>query len=209
MKAKPFAILGIVAPLLFWITYVIMANRRQEYSSMTKAVSELGSLDAPNMWWWNIFGYMIPGLFIALFSIGLYKNIAQDKAGRLPLYGLALSGVFMMISGIFPGDFEQKTSSTMILHSVGSFGSYLCFLLAAFTYPRLLKADPYWKNTIWPGLIITLLTILFGNWPFVFPDFPAVGQRIVFMMYFLWIIYYAVLLLNKSLQNKPLNFLKI
>jgi hypothetical membrane protein len=56
MNNKSYAIIGFLAPTIFWLTYFVMANQRTEYSFLTKAISELGSVDAPNKWTWNIFG---------------------------------------------------------------------------------------------------------------------------------------------------------
>ena len=39
-----------------------------------QTVSELGSLDAPDKWVWNILGYMLVGLMIAVYSFGLFKD---------------------------------------------------------------------------------------------------------------------------------------
>jgi hypothetical membrane protein len=168
-----------------------MSNLRPGYSFLTKAISELGSLDAPDKWTWNILGYIIPGILISIFSFGLYKNIAPPGASKMPLIGTATSGVFMSISGVFPGDFDNKQSSIMLLHTIGSVGSYLFFLIGAFNYPKQMKKSKYWKKAIKPTLIFTWMTIIFGSWVFVFPRYPAVGQRIVFMFYFLWITYTA------------------
>ncbi|MBT8219939.1 MAG: DUF998 domain-containing protein [Bacteroidia bacterium] len=191
MTNKQYSIIGILAVVVFWSAYFIMANLRPEYSYLTKAISELGSIDAPNKWYWNIAGYITPGILIAIFGYGLYKGLATENSSKLPLYGIILSGLFMSFSGIFPGDFDNKNSTTMLLHTIGSFGSYAFFLLGAFTYPKLMKTSTYWKKVIKPTLIFTWLTIIFGGWVFVFPNTPAVGQRIVFSFYFIWIIFTA------------------
>jgi hypothetical protein len=106
----------------------------------------------------------------------------------------------MAFSGIFPGDFENKKSLTMLLHTIGSFGSCIFFLIGAFTYPKQMKKSVYWKNAIRPTLVFTWLTIVFGSWGFIFPNMPAVGQRIVFAFYFLWIIFtaYKLYLYNEN-----------
>jgi hypothetical membrane protein len=196
MKNKRFGIIGLSAPLILGLTYMIMSAQRPEYSFLTKAISELGSLDAPNKWYFNVFGYILPGVLISIFSIGLYRSMAQKTSSRMPLIGIFLSGLFMAISGIFPGDFDDRTSSTMILHTVGSFGSYIFFLIGAFTYPKLMRESNYWKSVILLSLTLTWLTIIFGAWPFVFTDIPGVGQRIVFSLYFLWIALHAFKLYN-------------
>ncbi len=192
MKNKQYAIAGLLAPVILWVTYFIMANQRPEYSFLYKAISELGSMDAPDKWLWNIFGYIIPGLLISVYSIGLYKSIATEKASKLPLIGIFLSGFFMAFSGIFPADMDIRSSTTTILHMVGSFGSYLFFLIGAFTYPKVMKKNAYWKSSTLPLLIFVWATIIFGSWSWIFPDMPSVGQRIVFFFYFAWIAYTAI-----------------
>jgi len=198
MTHKQYATMGFLAPLIFWLTYLILANQRTDYSFLTKAVSELGSMNAPNKWIWNGLGYIATGLLISLFSFGFYKSIASGKSSKFPLVGMVLSGLFMTISGVFPGDFDNKQSLTMLLHTVGSFGSYIFFLVGAFTYPKLMQKTAYWKKAIRPTLFFTWLTIIFGAWAFVFPNMPAVGQRIVFGLYFSWIIFSAYKLYNQT-----------
>ena len=176
---------------------------RPEYSMFTKAISELGSVDAPSKWVWNILGYILPGLLLAVYGIGLYKYIAVGQGSKLPLYGIVLSGVLMAISGFFPGDFDNRESTTMLLHTIGSFGSYIFFLLGAFSYPELMRKSVYWSKAARPTLIFTYLTIVFGMWVFLFPRIPAFGQRLVFLFYFLWILYTAIMLYRqpKSLDR--------
>ncbi len=198
MTNKQYAILGFFAVILFWVTYFIMSNQRPEYSFMTKAISELGSLDAPNKWVWNICGYVIPGVLIAVFGFGLYKNIVREKASKLPLIGIVFSGLFMSLSGVFPGDLDNRESLTMLLHRIGSIGCYVFFLLGAFTYPKQMKKTNYWRRAIKPSLLFTWLTIVFGNWAFVVPEMPGVGQRIVFALYFMWILFAAYRLYRQN-----------
>ncbi|PHS67912.1 MAG: hypothetical protein COB12_01455 [Flavobacterium sp.] len=205
MTNKTYGIIGIAIPTLFFTTYIIMSSIRPEYSMFTKAISELGSIDAPNKWVWNCLGYVFTGILIAIYGTGLYKNIAVENSSKLPLYGILLSGIFMAISGIFPGDFDNKESITMLLHTLGSFGSYIFFLVGAFTYPKLMGKSDYWKSAKKPTLILTYLTIIFGAWVFVFPNIPALGQRIVFFFYFLWILFTAIKLYNKPKESKVAN----
>lgn len=201
MSNRHFAIVGFLAPTFFWVTYFIIASLRPEYSFLYKAVSELGSMDAPNKWVWNTFGYLLPGLFIALFSLGLRRAFGKPNSSRFPFITMSLSGILMALAGIFPGDFDNRQSVTMLLHSIGSFGSYVFFLLSAFTIPKQMQKKAYWATAVKPTLAFTWMTILFGSWPFVFPQFPAVGQRFVFFFYFLWVITLAYKLYYYSSAN--------
>lgn len=202
MNNKAYGIIGIATPIFFLTTYLIMSTIRPEYSMFTKAISELGSVDAPNKWLWNFFGYILTGVLIAIYAVGLYKNVAVVKSSNLPLYGILLSGIFMVISGIFPADMDDRQSTTTLLHTVGSIGSYIFFLIGAFTYPKLMKKSDYWTTAKKTTLIFTYLTIVFGAWFLVFPNIPALGQRIVFFFYFLWIFYTAIKLFNQP-KKKP------
>lgn len=201
MTNKHYALLGLLSPLMLLTTYFIMANNRPEYSFKYKAISELGSVDAPNLWLWNVLGYIIPGLLISIFAIGLHQSVLQGKGNKLPFYGLFMSGILMSISGIFPADMDNRGSLTTVVHTIGSFGSYISFLIAAFSYPKQWKNDNHWTKAIKPTLLFTWLTILFGAWPMVFPDMPSVGQRLVFVFYFLWIILTAYMLYRHSDQK--------
>lgn len=205
MTNKSYGIIGIVTPIMFLATYIIMSSIRPEYSMFTKVISELGSVDAPNKWLWNSFGYILTGILIAIYSFGLYRNVAIRKSSKLPLYGILFSGVFMAISGIFPADMDDRQSTTTLLHTVGSFGSYIFFLIGAFTYPKMMKKSDYWKSTKKPTLIFTFLTIIFGSWFFVFPNIPALGQRFVFFFYFAWIFYTAIKLYKLPKKSPVAN----
>ena len=79
LTRKQIGLIATVTPVWFLVIYLVMSSRRPEYSHLTKAISELGSLDAPNMWAWNILGYILPGLAIALLAIGLKRDDATLK----------------------------------------------------------------------------------------------------------------------------------
>lgn len=200
MTQKQFALLGMLAPVLFWTVYSILSALRPEYSFMTKAVSELGSWDAPYLWTWNFLGFMGTGALIMVYSWGLFKALNPQNSNRLPMIGLMLSGFFMIIAGVFPIDMENRNSLSSLLHTIGSFGSYIFFLIGAFTFPKLMRQSVYWKEAVMSILILTWLSIVFGAWAFVFPSMPGVGQRIVFGFYFLWI-FYTAFKMYKQNQN--------
>ncbi|MEZ4941427.1 MAG: DUF998 domain-containing protein [Saprospiraceae bacterium] len=190
MNQKPHALAGIAAPLLFVSAYLLAAAARPEFNHFTRAVSELGSVHAPNAVFWNVLGFICPGLLVAFFAIGLHQAVGQGNAGQLPFYALFLSGSLMVVAGLFPGDFEHRGSFTTIMHAIGTFGSFIAFLVAAFTYPLFLRKSDFWEKTIVPSLTLTWLCILSG---FLRTGMaPGIGQRVGFAFYFLWIAFMAV-----------------
>lgn len=190
MNQKSHALAGIAAPMLFVSAYLFATAARPEFNHFTKAVSELGAIHAPNAVFWNVLGFICPGLMIAFFAVGFHQAVAQADEGRLPFYALLLSGILMAVAGLFPGDFEHSTSFTTVMHAVGSFGSFIAFLVAAFTYPLYLRKSDFWEKTIVPSLTFTWLCILSG---FLRTGIaPGISQRVGFAFYFLWIAFMAI-----------------
>ncbi|MEQ9412439.1 MAG: DUF998 domain-containing protein, partial [Cyclobacteriaceae bacterium] len=101
MKQRQYAMIGLFIPILFWVTYLIMSSMRPEFSFKTKAISELGTVEAPHKWFWNFFGYILTGLLISTYSFGLFKTISPRAGNKLPVIGFVLSGLLMSLSGIF------------------------------------------------------------------------------------------------------------
>lgn len=205
MTNRKYAILGLSSTVLLWTTYFIMANQRPEYSFLYKLVSELGTLDAPNKWTWNIFGYIIPGILISIYSIGLYKSMASTKSSKLSLIGLFFMGFFLTFSGVFPGDLDNRSSTTTILHMLGSYGSYLFFLVGTFSFSKLMKHNSYWKSSNVTLQIFVWITIFSGTWSWFFPNIPSVGQRINFFFVFAWISYTAIKLYKLPEKSTPIE----
>lgn len=179
-------VIAIATPLWFLVIYLVMSGMRPEYSHLTKAISELGSLDAPNKWVWNTLGYMLPGAAVALLGIAMRKEPPfRSSAAQLPVLALALSGLFIVLSGIFPGDFENRTSITMILHAVASVGSFIAFLVAGFWMPWLFRKHEQWSWIAWPSLVLVIGSIVTGF--LRAGSTPGLGQRLGFACFFLWV----------------------
>src|SRR5690606_2664688 len=118
MNSKTNGLIGIGAVALGTLTVIIMAAIRTDgYNHFHKAVSELGSLDAPNKWIFNILGFVIPGILISIFSFNLLKEFRSYPIKSYPFYFLFVSGLFLSIAGIFPADLENRKSMTTIIHT--------------------------------------------------------------------------------------------
>ena len=130
-------------PVWFLAVYLTMSAVRPEYSHLTKAISELGSWDAPKS-----LGVERSGLYPAgprgePLRRGPFCELSPKA--RISSAALVLSGLLMALSGAFPGDFENRQSPSMLMHLVGSLGSYIAFLVAGFGLPRVMRASPAWE----------------------------------------------------------------
>ena len=207
MNNKKYALLGWLSGLVFWISYFVMSSIRADYFHKYKAVSELGSIGAPNAIFWNVIGFMCVGVLIALFSIGLHKSVSLSGAGKgkAAFFFLLGSGLCWVFAGIFPGDFEDKTSLTMTLHAVGSLGSGLLFVLAAYSYIPQMRSSVHWRSAVVPSTTLVILFILSGF--LRAGSAPALGQKIGFAIYFVWVAFMAFKLYlssaNQQLEPTP------
>ena len=178
-------ILAMVVPVWFAAVYFILAGLRPEYSHLTKAISELGSVDAPRAWVWNLFGYILPGAIVSMLGYGIGKHFASEAGIRTPSWALIASGLLMALSGIFQGDFENRTSFTMLMHAVGSLGSFVAFLVCGFSLPRIWRRYDEWRPLTWLTLALVLGSIITGF--LRVGEAPGLGQRLGFVCFFLWI----------------------
>ena len=203
MTNRNYAVLGSLSGITFWVTYLIMSSIRTEYTHFHKAVSELGSVDASNAIIWNLIGFILVGIFICVFAIGLHKSISNGTNGRVAFYPLFACGIFYACAGLFPADMENRTSLITILHLIGSMGSGLFFVVAVFAYISPMRASHYWKSAVIPSLILVLLFIASGF--LRSGETPALGQKIGFFFFFLWLGFMAFKLYSHTAaeQSEP------
>ena len=175
--------IAVVAPLWFFAVYFALASLHPGFSHLTKAVSELGAWGAPHMWWWNVLGYGASGAAVALLGASLEGSLG--RGGRVVAYALVASGVLMALSGVFPGDFEDRGSPSMWAHMLSSIGSYVAFLVAGFALPVALRSAPHWPRITLPSLVLVVLSLATGA--LRDGDAPGLGQRLTFACFFLWI----------------------
>ena len=192
-----------VVPLWFAASYFLVSSLRNDYQHFNMAISELGSIGAPNALMWNLLGYIIPGAVIAYLGWVSRKLLPVSRLGLVAAGSIAMSGVMMLLSGVFPGDFENRTSATMVLHTVASILSYVFFLIGGFGLARISAKSAVFRGLHYPLLVALILSIITG---FVrYGDLPGLGQRITFACYFVWVAIYGWVVFRPSEDNTKLG----
>lgn len=183
---KAMGVAAVVTPFWFLAVYLVMAGLRPDYSVLHKAISELGSAGAPHAWFWNVLGYILPGLAVALLGLGLKAEFSGvRRSANVPGWALVASGLFMVLSGVFPGDFVHRGATSMFVHTVGAFGTYVAFLVAGFWLPALFRTREAWQWVTRPSATLVVAPIATG---FVRSStMPGLGQRLTFACCFLWV----------------------
>jgi len=194
MSDRKLAALGIAANVLFWSALIVFAALRPDYSHVSEAVSELGSWDAPNMWAWNVAGFIAPGALLGLFGWGLARRVSP-RGWTLALL-LALAGAGLVVAGLFPADMDDFQSTTTIGHLAGSNGSILGWASA-------LVILAFAARKTWPALAIVsvaALILMVATFALYDSSFAtrAIVQRLTFGIFFGWYLAASILLLKRA-----------
>jgi hypothetical membrane protein len=169
---------SMAANLLFWPALVLFAALRPDYSHFTKAVSELGAFGAPNMWAWNLLGFMLPGVLLAFAGWDIGRRMAPE-AILLPGL-LMLGGLMMAFAGLFPADMADRAGLWTRLHLVGAFGSLAAWLLAIVLIAVRVRGP--WRDAALVAMacVVALATAVLTS----SPHSPALTQRLMFGAFF-------------------------
>ncbi|MFB9067419.1 hypothetical protein B1808_12635 [Pseudofulvimonas gallinarii] len=204
MSQKKIGLVAIATPLWFLTVYLAMSAMRPDYAHTDQAISELGSLDAPNLWAWNVLGYILPGFAVALLGIGLRREfMGRGLRANGPAMALVAAGLLMALSGAFPANMADFKSTTTLLHTVGSFGCYIAFLVAGFWLPSLFRKVNSWRWAATPSLALVIASIFTGFLRFA--GMASIGQRITFLCFFLWVGLVGWALWRASSSSAPHN----
>jgi hypothetical membrane protein len=200
MNNKRLAWFGVLAPIVFIISYVIFSQLTPAYSNLTNAVSELGVFGASYALAWNILGFLLVGLLIIAYAWGLHLDLRPASGAIIVPILVGISGIGFAGLGLFPAEAGFGPSIRTTLHFTMVAVNFLPFILVAFVFAVRLKANPYWKN--WT-LFSTAMGILAIASFFIPKNIPVgLSQRLGMGAYFLWLFVTSLALLRKPTNIK-------
>jgi hypothetical membrane protein len=184
------ALSGPLAAVLFFFSLVFFAALRTDgYTHGTKAVSELGALDAPNAIAFNLLGFILPGLLIITLAIAI-AQLKPYGTGWFSLFSLVLSGMGMLLAGLFPVDMLNQSSSSSTFHAIGAMSSGLFWAISLWGLGKLFKDHMNFETlgrlTPWFWVFIAANLGWQIAWQATGAVLPGWGQRIAFSGYFIW-----------------------
>jgi hypothetical membrane protein len=181
LQPRVLAVLGLFAGLLFWACVFGFAALRPDYSHLNDAVSELGSVDAPRKWAFNLLGYVTPGVLTAVCGFALARIVAPRAAISPAL--LAIAGLGLAIAGVFPADMADMQARTTVLHVVGVTTGLLWPPTALWLAFRGRRDRPAFALATLLCVVAMLAT--YGLYV-VFPTYPGAVQRLTFAAWLIW-----------------------
>lgn len=193
MLDKLYASSGLLSLFLAVIAYLIFSSDASDYDHLKDTYDALR--DSQNFGFW---GYIVPGLLIAMQGFYLKETIIDGGVRWLPIGSFILSGVFFAL-GAFPPIESGSLSFFGAIHEVGVMGNYFFFLVAGLTISDQLKADEKWRPVFWKQTVLLwcamLMIILRG-----IESIDGLAQKLNLFFYFLWVAVFSIR--GMVLQNK-------
>jgi hypothetical membrane protein len=155
MNRRLVGFLGIGAWILFWAASVVLAAFRPSYSHVVHTISELGAVGTPHATVWNVVGFIIPGVLLALTgaTIARAANPEPSPSRTLATVLLVLCGLAVAGQGVMPA---EMTNGIADITSASTRGHFISSLIsgAAWAVGALLLIGPMRRNPNWQSLYI-------------------------------------------------------
>jgi hypothetical membrane protein len=123
MTERRIGLIGVAGAAVFVLALAVLGSLRPEYSHAHRAVSELGAFNTPLNLAWNLTGFGLAGLLLAVFGwqLGLLgrPNPGRGAMDWITALLLASLGLSLVLSGILPADLADRKGTATQLHIVG------------------------------------------------------------------------------------------
>ncbi|HEY7447136.1 MAG TPA: DUF998 domain-containing protein [Vicinamibacterales bacterium] len=210
MNRRLVGLLGIGAWILFWAASVTLAAFRPSYSHIVNTISELGAVGTPHATAWNVLGFIIPGILLALTgaTIARTANMEPSLSRTLATVLLVLCGLAIAGQGVMPAEMANGVADVT---SVSTRGHFISSLISAATWVvgALLLVGPMKRNPNWQSLhivsaaLVALTLVASFALRGTLPD--GLAQRIGNAFFCVWFILMSLKLVRLEAQLAKAN----
>jgi hypothetical membrane protein len=194
---------GIIAPPLFVGVFTIEGWLRPGYEPLSTYISTL-SLGPRG--WIQITNFVILGVLLLLFALGVSAEIQTGKASRSGPILLAIIAILFMVSGPLVMDPTGTPLDQATLHGTihGLAGGIIFILMpiSCFVFLRRFRMDLKWQAFQWWTLVLGIITAVsvllltistkLPDLQVTFKDWLGVIQRMIIVPYMLWLFLFAL-----------------
>jgi hypothetical membrane protein len=203
---------GIIGPVLFVAVFTIEGWLRPGYEPLKMYVSAL-SLGPRG--WIQMANFILLGLLLLVFTIGVAAEFRDGKASRGGLILLAIIAVLFIVSGPFRMDpmFTPANQVTVhgTIHGISGAIIFVLMPISCFVYLRRFRADPKWHFlqgwTLALGIVTAVALVVFSviskapDLQNAFIDWLGLLQRALIVPYMLWLFIFALGMNGKLKKN--------
>jgi len=200
MTAK-LALAGITAPIWFTVLVIVQSLLQPDYSHVLLPISALAAW--PYGWLQNL-NFLVFGPLMIAYAIGLHRGVQSGRRGWSGAAFLVVSGVGIVVAGIFPWRQTEGDFIVPVGHRVGAVMSFLGAGIGLVAMSRRMAGDPKWRPVasyaLACGVTMVLSFLLIGALA-VRDDAPlhawaGLMQRLVLAVWFPCTIVLAIRLLR-------------
>ncbi len=204
IKFKLFALCGILSPLVYIVAVALGGILDPSYSHVTKTVSELVQLGAPNRELLNAL-FVVYNVLIIPFGVGLYCAIGKGRLRNVVSAALILTGLLgVVVTLFFPLDAGgQSVTFTGMMHLVVVGMVVPCTFAFELGFWQIARKDSLWRILDKFSLALFVITLISGvaTAAFVSSNFRGLLERITIGSTLLWIEVIAMKLISISKKN--------
>jgi hypothetical membrane protein len=159
------AVAGIVGPILFAVVALVQSLLRPEHSLVADPISALAA--GPSGWVQDV-NFLVFGLLMIAYAIGLHLGVRPTRWGVVGLAFLGLSGVGLVWAGLFPSaDATGARWDDRVLHVVAFPVTFLGAGIGHIEMSRRMAEDPRWHSVatyaLASGMAVLLLLLAGGG----------------------------------------------
>ena len=184
------AIAGIVGPVLYTLTWLVLGFLEPTYSHTRDPISNLSAIGASSALVMTIVIFVFAILIIA-FAIGLQLELPTGFWGG-PL-ALVIAGVGYVGIALAPLNLADPGDPN-VPHTISATVTVFAMLLAPIlTFPRL-RRDPGWRNLSGYSIATTVVAfalMVMASLP-TFADWAGLMQRLVLAVFLIWMVVIAI-----------------
>ena len=155
---------GIAGPIIFTVVALMQSLLRQDHSLVAHPISALA---AGSSGWVQNVNFLLFGLFMIAYGVGLHLGVRPSRAGVVGVVFLVLSGVGLMWGGLFPATDAMGTfDEDRVLHIPGFIMTFLGGGIGLIVMSRRMARDSRWRSLATYALvtgIAMLMLILVGG----------------------------------------------
>jgi hypothetical protein len=200
---------GILAPIIFVGVFMVEGAIRKGYNPKSMYIS---ALSLSNRGWIQIANFLVLGLFLFIFTLGLSKEFQTGKASRGGVITLYIISVLFFISGPFVMDPADTPANQMSIHGLihGIAGGivFLLMPIIIFIFLRRILSDIKWQSFRWWTLVLAIIEAL-GVIVFTYVSkipieqnayINSLGlfQRIALIPFMVWVLIFGIEMLRRQ-----------
>lgn len=200
---------GIFAPVIFIGVFSVEGQLRNGYAPMKMYIS---ALSLGNRGWIQILNFLVPGLLLFVFTLGLSKEFQTGKASRGGIITLYIISGLFFVSGPFVMDPAETPTDQLsipgLIHGVAGGIVFLLMSIIIFIFLRRFVVDTRWQSFYWWTLILGIIEAI-GVIVFTYvskipieqnpyTNLFGLFQRIALIPFMLWLFIFGIEMLRKQ-----------